>query len=494
MLATVILPRLLFLPLLLPGALTWRDPRRIVVFRRFKTRERNRALRHIATRHLGRYGHVFTLADQEIHRSWFVRIPALFGQLSFLHFRPHNVTSERRLAALKQLLGRRAWLNLNWLVDLRKIFPIRLSDDYWQACVKALLDDADVVVMEVSNFSAALSWELHECERRGLLNRIILLAEREHAEPARTQLSGVFAGRSEPFERALFTYRGAELANPDALRLRIADICRQPLARLWQQSTMQTLLSGLITLVTSLALATGAVAVSAPYVWPYQTAHYSPVKSQVTTAYFVDGDPAFLSRIVATDREWTLTRLRQELARASSRSHYAANAVRDLGHERDIALLVQYLGDTAPQASNDADLGWFRWFTVRNISRRVDEESLLRLAQRLGERALEPLVTALAAVPKLPLDGSLYLEYVDKQAEHVPAGKLRGSIQYDARAPHFGFGVGTMHQHSLLLPVPFPRHPAAEKRSRRPRPSTDRSERGHNAAWSMPGNVREWRR
>jgi hypothetical protein len=139
-----VLPTMLFLLLLLPEALTWRNPRRIVVFRRFKTKARNHALRRIATRQLARFGHVFTLADQQIHRSWFVRVPALFGQLSFLHFRPRTVTSDRRLRALTGILGQRARLNLNWLVSARKIFPIRSSDDYWQACVGTLLDQADL--------------------------------------------------------------------------------------------------------------------------------------------------------------------------------------------------------------------------------------------------------------------------------------------------------------------------------------------------------------
>ena len=430
-----VLPAIVFLPILLPEALSWRDPRQIVVFRRFNTKEKNRALRRIATRHLGRFGHVFTLADRQIHRSWFVRIPALFGQLSFLHFRPRRVTTGRRLAALERLLNHRARLNLNWLVSFRKIFPIQSSDDYWRACVNALLEHADLVVMEVSDFSPAMSWEFQQCRDRQLLDRVILLADRERAGFATARIGELWPAVAPPLETVLFTYAHNQLNEPVALRQRVADICRSRGVSFTQPASLKMLASGAFTLAIGLLLAGVGIALTGPYLWPHQTARYSPIKTQVMTAYFVTGDTALLSGILATDPEWTRARLRQELG-GQARSHYASNALRDIGDERDIPLLVQFLGSRRPAVNNE-ELGWLRWFTPTALSRRVEEESLLRLSQRLGDRALAPLVNALATVPSLSFDGSLYLEYVQGQSGRVPSATFEPLLHAPSQAGRF---------------------------------------------------------
>ena len=179
--AYFVLPVVIFLPVLLPLALTWKNPRRIVVFRRFNTPLEAKRLRRLAARHLGRVGHVFTLADSQIQRSLIVRIPALLGQLSFLHFRPRRVHDDRGLTRLERLLDQRWRLNINWLVSYRKIFPTATSDEYWQRSVGVLLEKAELVVMDISSFSASMGWEIAECDRRKLLSRTILLVSREKA-------------------------------------------------------------------------------------------------------------------------------------------------------------------------------------------------------------------------------------------------------------------------------------------------------------------------
>ena len=93
-----VLPVIISLPILWPWASHWREPRRIVAFRRFHIAE-NRTLSKLLTRYLAPYGHVFTLADTRIHLSWTVRIPLFLGQLSFIHFRPRTVRDAERLKA-----------------------------------------------------------------------------------------------------------------------------------------------------------------------------------------------------------------------------------------------------------------------------------------------------------------------------------------------------------------------------------------------------------
>src|SRR5271168_477384 len=52
LISVFILPIVLFAPILVPLAVSWKNPRRIVVFRRFHDRQENRALQTIARRHL----------------------------------------------------------------------------------------------------------------------------------------------------------------------------------------------------------------------------------------------------------------------------------------------------------------------------------------------------------------------------------------------------------------------------------------------------------
>ena len=429
------LPTVVFLPVLLPAAVTWRDPRRIVVFRRFNTRRESRALRRIATRHFGRFGHVFTLADQRIRRSWFVRIPALFGQLSLLHFRPRRVVNERRLARLIRLLEQRWRLNVNWLVSYRKIFPIESSDAYWQACVGTLLERADVIVMDISNFSASMSWELEECGRRHLLDRTILLVDDEKVPAGTSALERLPDAVAAAVVHSPVSYHGTTISDPDELRRVLVDICSVRRVVRTDASPLDVFVTVASTLAISVVLASAGIAVTAPYVWPHETARYSPIKSQVLTAYFVTRDLPLLSGILETDREWTLDGLRRNLTN-ESRSHAAAVALRDVGDERDIKLLVAYLGNRPAPRDDPQDTWWSR-SVITPLSRRVEEDCLVGLVQRLGPTALPPLLDALATVPNLPFEFNLYSHYVADRAAGVPSTMFEPLLTAPSQAGRF---------------------------------------------------------
>jgi hypothetical protein len=150
-----VLPAILILPVLPPESMRWRDPRRIVVFRRFNVKDRNRAVRPRL--------HAFRSADPPLvvcpHPGPLGSTePSAFSD-AYHHQRaaPRDAQTRTRPAVR---------LNLNWLVSLRKIFPVRSSDEYWKVCMQTLLEHADLVVMEISEVSEAVSWELHECECR----------------------------------------------------------------------------------------------------------------------------------------------------------------------------------------------------------------------------------------------------------------------------------------------------------------------------------------
>jgi hypothetical protein len=416
--AYFILPVLIFLPILLPLALTWKNPRRIVVFRRFNTPLEAKRLRRIAARHLGRVGHVFTLADSQIHRSLFVRIPPLLGQLSFLHFRPRRVHDNRGLARLERLLDQYWRLNINWLVSYRKIFPTATSDEYWRRSVGVLLEKAELVVMDISNFSASMEWEIAECHRRELLSRTILLVSRDKAGQSEEMLARMAQAEGPGLDRTAFAYSSNNVEQPDALRERIGNIFRQEGTSNQAISAWQVSLTMAATLVVSLGLAAAGVVASAPYLFSELAGRYSPFRSQVWTAYRMTASPNILSRLMADDREETLTTLGEHASdRTSVMRRTAILALSDVGDQRDIALLIHAIGDDRPISPDRADDD-----RLKTLVRRSDPEAdaLTHLVTRLGQPALRPLLQAMTLAPRLPFDDHLEDEFIHVQAKGAP--------------------------------------------------------------------------
>ena len=432
--AYFVLPVLIFLPILLPLALTWKRPRRIVVFRRFNTPIEAKRLRKIATRHLGRAGHVFTLADSQIRRSLFARIPALFGQLSFLHFRPRRVQNDRGLKQLAQLLDQRWRLNLNWLVSYRKIFPIATSDEYWQRAVGSLLEKAELVVMDISSFSVSMEWEIGECHRRNLLARTIFLVSREKAGQGEDAIARVAQVDSGGPNLTAFAYGPADVDQPDALGKRIGNIFNEAGASNSPIPGWQVFLTMGATLALSLGLATAGVVVSSPYLFPELAGRYSPFRSQVWTAYRVTASREILSRLTADDREETLATLGTWATdRTSVLRGNAISALSDTGDVRHIALLIRIIGDRPNepgQTDDDRLKALVKWPDF-------EADALTRLTTRLGQPAFRPLLEAMALAPRLPYDDDLYEKFIRVQANETTLARFEPLLSAPNQAGRF---------------------------------------------------------
>lgn len=339
-----VLPVIAFLPVLVPLALTWKSPHRIVVFRRFHTRYESRVLRRIAAEFFGRFGHVFTLADSQIHQRLWLRIPVLLGQLSFLQFHLQTVHSERRLRRLRRLLVRRWRLNLNWMVSLRKIFPVVSSDEFWQPCVEALLEKADLVVMDISSLSDSLDWEISQVSRRGLLSKTILLIHRDHAAEGDARRKA-FEKQLGPAMESLFRYDFNGVERRDDLLDRVAGILAPP--GRWEGRTpvWQVMATIAATLTTGLAVTAAGLALAAPYLDPYTTGLSSPIKSQVLTSFYQTQNQSILSRLMSMDPGWTLAALR-ESGPATTDEPSRPRQLRGTGVETHRAMAKRQIGRT----------------------------------------------------------------------------------------------------------------------------------------------------
>ena len=186
---------LLIVYLLLPGvvgflmavvpARRWRDPARILVLRGFGRDDASRTLRRLLRDRVAPLGHVYTLADRDIRIPWYVRLPVIFTQLVFLHFRQQRVRDDRTLRKLVQSMEVRWARNINWFVSWSKTFPVRSSDDCWRDVVRELGRRADLVLIDISQPSENLAWEIGQCLGGDSTARLILLTEDRSVPEAR---------------------------------------------------------------------------------------------------------------------------------------------------------------------------------------------------------------------------------------------------------------------------------------------------------------------
>ena len=387
--AFFVVPLLGALPIVLPTALRWRDPKRIVVFRRFNAAYENRQLRRIVSRHLAVFGHLFTLADREIHIPLGVRIPVLLGQLGFTHFRPIVVRDAAGLARLKAVLQRRWRLNVNWLVSRRKIFAVRSADAQWQACVQTLLDGADLAVMDISQPRDFLAWEIAEVRRHGLRDRLVFLADADARDAALRWLAtqpGFGAGAGAP---PLFTYTRRGLDEPARLHEHLLDVLAATGAPRGQPSALEVATESAVALVVSAALAGAAAVLAAPYAFPDLAARHSPLAVQVLHAWLYGDSREALPRLARDFDATAAATLAAWLSHPVPGMRLKARqGLEAIGDARALAPLVQAAaaGPDAPEA------------------KRV----LAAVAKRLGPRAVQPLLEAAARTPGLAYEPEIF--------------------------------------------------------------------------------------
>ncbi|MFO1267413.1 MAG: hypothetical protein U1F25_07800 [Rubrivivax sp.] len=387
-LAFFVLPVLQSLPLLLPLAFAWRQPRRIVVFRRFNRGREGAQLQRLINAGFARFGHVFTLADAAIKVPWTVRVPVFLGQLALVNFRPRTVDSDRKLLELQRLLGRPRWLNINWFVSLRKIFPVRASDEYWQRCVSALLEHADLVVVDVSVPRDTLLWEITQGLGRGLAGRMIFLGARATEAESRAWLAGIAAKHPEIEPVPVWWYDKRGVADPAALRESVVQRLVAPMGPAPAPPFVSSLASVAGTLGWSGTLAAAAVVASAPYVFSEFTARRSPWRWQVYQAYlYGEASRAALERM---QRDFPEQARAQLLAYARSDDSVPRRRGLDglaaIGDRRTIRPLVELAN-----AGSREDA-------------RAEANAVRDLVKRLGAPAAADYMDCMRALPAMAFD------------------------------------------------------------------------------------------
>lgn len=390
--AFFILPAFLCLPLLLPWVLFWRAPRRIVVFRRFNVSSERRLLRRMLRRNFAPFGHIFTLADKNIHVPWYVRIPLAIGQLSFLNFRPRLVDSPGGLKGLRRLLNQRMWLNVNWFMSLHKMFPIRSSDDIWQECVHALLGQADLAVVDISIPRETLDWEITECITRGLGEQMLFLVSEATVEKSQRWLCEIADKIPEVRNVPVFTYSGSGLADENGLKTYAAAALARASAPRNDEKYAGLAVRVAGTQGLSIAAAVGGFLLTAPFLFGPLTATYSPWQGPVLQAY-----------LYGNARDEALQRLK---------SDFPSTAIPKLGnYARSSSKFFRDKGIDGLAEIGDAQAIWPLTEVGESSLPETQEKAasaLRKVMERLGSAGVPEYLAALKAAQRLPFDLGLY--------------------------------------------------------------------------------------
>ena len=156
----------------------WRNPARILLLRPFNRPDHSRPLRKLVRREVAGYGHTYSLADVAIRVRWYVAVPVLLGQLGLLSFRLRRVKGPSGLRRLARVVGYRRRRNLNWTVSRSKVFAVRCTDQVWQQAVGQMVRTCDAVLIDVTDLTGNLVWELELLRRLRRLDDCIFLSLR----------------------------------------------------------------------------------------------------------------------------------------------------------------------------------------------------------------------------------------------------------------------------------------------------------------------------
>jgi hypothetical protein len=164
--------------LALPLIVGWRHPATILLLRPFNRPDHSRPLRGLVRREVAGYGHVYSLADLSIKVRWYITIPVLLGQLGFMSFRLRRLRGASdvgRLVERQRHIRRR---NVNWVVARSKVFAVRCVDEVWRQAVGELVRRSDAVLMDVTEVTDNMIWEIEVLIRQNRLEDCLFLALR----------------------------------------------------------------------------------------------------------------------------------------------------------------------------------------------------------------------------------------------------------------------------------------------------------------------------
>ena len=172
-------------------------------------------------------------------------------------------------------------LNINWMVSAQKIFPIKSDDLHWQECVSVLLEDASLIIVDVSNPREALQWEISQCVQTHLQGRLVFLCDREKAENGRAWIAKCAHDSPSIQSVPVFLYGARGLDDHVAFKAFVVETLSRSLVAEPAPSPRQLIFGLGVNVAASLLIAIGGTVAMAPYIFPEAAMQYSPSHWQI---------------------------------------------------------------------------------------------------------------------------------------------------------------------------------------------------------------------
>lgn len=175
-----------------------RYPARITLLRKFNVRHLSEPLERMLAQELRPYGHIATLSDKYIRHERFgwlqTALLSLGNPLAALWFviglpirfvwrlfdrsamGPAVVLNARDYRNLAARLRDRIGLNVQAAMVSKEAFMVRTSDAWWRMTAQLLMDSSDAIVMDLSQMSEGVGWELDLIRDSGAERRVVFIA------------------------------------------------------------------------------------------------------------------------------------------------------------------------------------------------------------------------------------------------------------------------------------------------------------------------------
>jgi len=369
-----VIPFLLTLPVVLPLASTHKNVYRIVFFRKFNTSS-NRHIRRYIRKVIGQYGHVFTLSDRMFKVKWYVRIPLFLGQFSFFHFRLATIRSSKGIDRLHTLLHHKGKLNVNWYLSRSKIFAIKTTDEYWKQTAKVLLEDANLVLFEITELTEALDWEVNTVVASGQGKKVIFTANPKYKSLAEEWKAKCDPIMGEPIPLIIYDHT-QQKESEQALHTAIQnELVSQPLGD--SASLAENIFKTVIPRASGVVLlACVALLFISPYLFPRFAAKYSPIYNQAYTGYIYtymrDTTNIQTAEVLRLKERWGNRTVERLIEEAWDHPKYRCVAIlKGLDDFQDSAYYDEYL-KLAHEAEPDVSEAAFRVIEGRMDERGVE--------------------------------------------------------------------------------------------------------------------------
>lgn len=199
-------------------------PTRILLLRPFDQRSMTRTLKRIVLRHVGSFGHVYTLSDIHYRPNPFIRLGDMIATgvryaiavLLRPSIRVATVKNARTYLALAGRLEGGLKPAFRHFISGGQAYNIKSTDRWWQWCIDLLMHSSNAVVMDISRVSTGSAWEIEHIDVRDTLSRTIFIAQEAHEKHGSEALQRLLGDAQLP---PIFLYTEAgEFKKPEAFR------------------------------------------------------------------------------------------------------------------------------------------------------------------------------------------------------------------------------------------------------------------------------------